>query len=169
MSKKRAITDLTRRNIFDYLSLEKVVWAGRLDEPDFVVRVWPDATKLSSGDHRYHDALSDIYQHRVNNFDWEDDWIFTHRRFNLSGCDDALFLSFLARSSIPSFAATIERQAQSGITRARRSPIACGMKQSSAKKNGRKRLSRNVSLSAAISTSAASVRPPRAASTRFSA
>lgn len=39
MSSKNSITNLTRRNIFDYMSMEKILWAGRLDEPDFVARV----------------------------------------------------------------------------------------------------------------------------------
>lgn len=44
----KAITSLTRRNIFDYLTMEKVACAGRLDEPDFVIRVWPNANDLPS-------------------------------------------------------------------------------------------------------------------------
>lgn len=95
-SKKRAVTNLTRRNVFDYMSMEKVAWAGRLDEPDFVARVWPDAADMPSYDRRFSGALADIHQHRVNNYDWEDDWIFTDGRFNLMSCNDDEFLTFLA-------------------------------------------------------------------------
>lgn len=95
-SKKNSITSLTRRNIFDFMSMEKVAWAGRLDEPDFVVRVWANANDLPSYDTRFKGALADIHQHRVNNYDWEEDWIFTDGRFNLMGCDGEQFLTFLA-------------------------------------------------------------------------
>ncbi|TCN34650.1 hypothetical protein EV644_11930 [Kribbella orskensis] len=47
------ITGLTRRNIFDYLTMEKVAWAGRFDEPDFVIRIWPNANDLPSYDTRF--------------------------------------------------------------------------------------------------------------------
>ncbi|MEP7194324.1 MAG: abortive infection family protein [Actinomycetota bacterium] len=96
-----AITSLTRRNILDYLSMENVAWAGRLDEPGFVVRVWPDAGTYRSTDNRYKDALADIWQHRINNYDWDDDWIFTDTRFNLTGCDDPVLLTFLAEMVHP--------------------------------------------------------------------
>jgi hypothetical protein len=96
MSSKNSITNLTRRNIFDYMSMEKILWAGRLDEPDFVARVWPAANEKPSYDGRFKGALADIHQHRVNNFDWEDDWIFTDGRFNLMSCSDEQFLAFLA-------------------------------------------------------------------------
>lgn len=95
-SKKNSITSLTRRNIFDFMSMERVAWAGRLDEPDFVVRVWPNANDLASYDTRFKGALADIHQHRINNYDWEADWIFTDGRFNLMGGPDEQFLAFLA-------------------------------------------------------------------------
>lgn len=69
MSKRNSITDLTRRNIFDYLTMERVVWAGRLEETQFVARVWPKAADLPSYDSRFRDALGDIHQHRINNYD----------------------------------------------------------------------------------------------------
>jgi hypothetical protein len=94
---KNSITDLTRRNIFDFIALEKVVWAGRLGEGQFVVRVWPDAADLPSYDRRFSDALADIHQHRVfNPDDWPDDWIVGDSRFNLIGGSDDQFLAFLA-------------------------------------------------------------------------
>jgi hypothetical protein len=71
------------------------------DEPDFVTRVWPDANNLPSHDSRYKGAIADIRQHRINNWDWDDDWIFTDPRFNLMGCDDAVFLAFLAETVHP--------------------------------------------------------------------
>lgn len=90
------ISHLTRRHIIDFMSMEKIWWSGRLDEPDFVARVWPDAHKRPSYDGRFDNALGDIRQHRCLNYDWEDDWIFTDDRFNLIGGSDEQFLAFLA-------------------------------------------------------------------------
>jgi hypothetical protein len=40
-STRNSITQLTRRNIVDYLSsIERLAWSGRLDEPDFLGRIW---------------------------------------------------------------------------------------------------------------------------------
>lgn len=100
-TRPNSISGVTRRNILDYLSMENISWAGRLEEPAFVVRVWPDAGTYPSTDNRYTDALRDIHQHRVNNYDWEDDWLFHDSRFNLSGCEDDIFLNFLAATVHP--------------------------------------------------------------------
>lgn len=101
MGKKNVITGLTRRNIFDYLSVERVVWSGRVDEDQFVLRVWPDAADLPSYDRRFKGALADIHQHRINNYDWDDDWIFGDARFNLMGGSDDQFVAFLAETLHP--------------------------------------------------------------------
>jgi hypothetical protein len=97
---RNAITHLTRRNIFDCLSMEKIAWGGRLDEPDFLARIW-DLSDMPSYDGRYSDAGGDIYQHRVNNWDWDEDWVFTDARFNLLDCADDRFLEFLAQMVHP--------------------------------------------------------------------
>ncbi len=94
------ITGVTRRDIFDMLSIDGVGWAGRLTEPDFLARIW-NLSSLPSTDHRYVDAAGDIHQHRVNNLDWDDDWIFTDPRFNLQNCSDERFLEFLAQMVHP--------------------------------------------------------------------
>lgn len=101
MSKKNSITDLTRRNIFDYLTMERVDWAGRLEETQFIVRVWPNTADLPSYDTRFSGALADIHQHHINNYDWDDDWVFGDARFNLTGGSDDQFVSFLAETVHP--------------------------------------------------------------------
>lgn len=93
---ENVITQLTRRNILDYLTIENVGWAGRLDEPEFLARIW-DLNTMPSFDTRYESAAGDIHQHRVNNLDWEDDWIFGDPRFDLLGCADDRFVEFLAQ------------------------------------------------------------------------
>lgn len=84
-----------RNNIFDGLKIEKVVWAGELNEVEFLERIF-DLTSLPSTDNRYSDAARDIWQHRVNNpDDWDDDWIFRDKRFNLIEAEENIFLRFL--------------------------------------------------------------------------
>jgi AbiJ N-terminal domain 3 len=97
----RSVSEITRRDIFDSLTLERVDWAGRLEEPDFLARIW-DLADMRSTDGRFKDAAGDIWQHRVNNpQDWEDDWVFTDSRFDLMYGDDATLLRFLAEMVHP--------------------------------------------------------------------
>ncbi len=88
------ISEITRRNIFDALRVQNVNWAGRLDEPEFLARIF-DLEQMPSYDSRFRNAAGDIWQHRINNYDWDDYWVFTDRRFNLLRCDDETFLRFL--------------------------------------------------------------------------
>ncbi|MEG1026739.1 MAG: abortive infection family protein [Flavobacterium sp.] len=95
------ITLITRRNIFDFMQVEKFWWAGRLEECDFLSRMF-DLEKMPSYDSRFENAAGDIWQHRVNNsYDWDDNWIFTDKRFNLLNCDDSIFLNFLSEMLHP--------------------------------------------------------------------
>lgn len=90
----------TRKHIFDGIRLSEVQWSGVLDEPSFLGRLY-DLSKLPSSDSRYKDASGDIYQHRVNNWDWEADWVFEDRRFRLLDCDDDTFVAFLCEMVHP--------------------------------------------------------------------
>jgi len=95
------ISQITRRDIVDAIVIESINWAGRLEEPEFLSRLF-DLISLPSTDSRFKDAASDIWQHRINNpQDWEDDWVFYDRRFNLLSCDDELFLRFLCETIHP--------------------------------------------------------------------
>jgi len=89
------IPQRVRRNIFDYLRVQQVVWAGELQETDFLSRLY-DLEELPTTDHRFKSMAGDIWQHRVNNpMDWDDDWVYSDSRLNLYGCPDEEFLSFL--------------------------------------------------------------------------
>lgn len=91
----RTVTPLTRRDIFDYLTMRTIAWHGRLDETAFLERIW-DLGSLPSTDGRFPNAAGDIWQHRVSNpYDWEDDWVFTDNRFDLMHGEDKVFLRFL--------------------------------------------------------------------------
>lgn len=94
-----AISEITRRAIIDELSLTRISWAGRLTEPDFLSRLYR-LQELPSTDRRFKDAAGDIWQHRVNNEDWDEDWVFYDSRFNLM-VDDEEFLRFLAETVHP--------------------------------------------------------------------
>lgn len=90
----------TKMNIIDGLRIDAVMWCGKLDDIDFLARLY-DLQALPSYDSRYEDAAGDIYQHRVNNFDWEDDWIYDDVRFGLQSGTDDLFLRFLCETVHP--------------------------------------------------------------------
>ena len=64
------ISQITRRNIFDILKIEDIWWAGKLDETEFLSRIY-DLESMPSTDPRYENAVGDIWQHRINNYDWE--------------------------------------------------------------------------------------------------
>jgi AbiJ-like protein/abortive infection Abi-like protein len=96
----RRITPVTRRDIFDYIRTEGGPWWGRLDELDFLARIY-DLEVLPSNDYRFKSASRDIWQHRVNNEDWDDDWVFSDSRFRLASGPDELLLGFLAQMVHP--------------------------------------------------------------------
>lgn len=94
------ISEATRRDIFDSIVIENVPWNGRLEEPDFLARLF-DLKSLPSTDGRFTDAYGDIWKHRINNFDWDDYWVFTDTRFNLLYGEDEIFLRFLCETLHP--------------------------------------------------------------------
>lgn len=94
------ITEVTRRKIYDAISLSGKSWSGQLDEVEFLSRLY-DLSNLPSYDPRFPDAAGDIYQHRINNpNDWPDNWVFTDKRFDLQKGDSPL-LDFLAEMLHP--------------------------------------------------------------------
>ena len=89
-----------RQNIFDAILMEKVDWAGNLNDVEFLGRLF-DLKELPSTDYRFKNAARDIWQHTVNNFDWGREWVFYDDRFNLLWCGDDLFLRFLGETVHP--------------------------------------------------------------------
>ncbi len=100
MKQTNRITDVTRLQIADEMSLEKLWYHGNQTEPDFLARLF-NLKNLSSRDYRYGNAYDDIYQHTVNNNDWDTDWIYTDPRINLLHCEDEIYLKFLATTIHP--------------------------------------------------------------------
>lgn len=94
------ITEVTRRDIIDFFTTNRVAWAGRLEEHVFLSRLY-DLEKLPSKDSRYKTASGDIWMHRVNFNDWPDDWVFFDDRFDLLWVPDEQFVRFLCETLHP--------------------------------------------------------------------
>ena len=94
------ISQITRRDTIDAIQVEGVDWSVRLEEPELLSRLF-DLSSLPSTDRRFPDAAGDIWQHRINNYDWEEDWVFYDPRFNLLNGDDEVFLRFLCEMMHP--------------------------------------------------------------------
>lgn len=100
------ISDITKREIlelFQYgfdvacifdMTHKTYPYYGRLNEIEFLMRLYPlDA--MDSLDPRYPNAEQDIYQHTVNNDDYDSCWVFTDERFPLANGTDKEYLTFL--------------------------------------------------------------------------
>lgn len=97
----RHITDITRRTIFDALRVGRHPWSGKLDEVDFLSRIF-DLASLPSYDSRHKDMAGDIMRHRLwNPEDWSDDWVFSDGRLDLLHVPDDIFLKFLCEMVHP--------------------------------------------------------------------
>ena len=101
---ERGITEATRRNIGDELSLRDMAPNGRADEVEFFSRLF-NLNELPTRDHRTHqfpNMAADLWQHRVNNpMDWPDGWWWTDDRLALLHAPDETFLRFLAEMVHP--------------------------------------------------------------------
>ena len=95
------ITDITRRAIVDMITTGKLHWSGRLEEPEFLSRLY-NLAEMPSMDSRLRNAAADIHMHRVNwPGDWNHDWVFYDQRFNLLRASDEAFLRFLCETLHP--------------------------------------------------------------------
>jgi hypothetical protein len=95
-----SISELTRRDIFDAMTVASYSWSGRLPESEFLSRLYP-LKDMPSYDHRHADAGGDIARHREYNLDWSDDWVLTDPRFDLLHASDEDFLRFLCEMIHP--------------------------------------------------------------------
>jgi AbiJ N-terminal domain 3/TIR domain len=92
--RKHRISETTRRDIVDALLLDKSApFHGRLDLVSFLRRIWPLGSMLST-DHRFKDAEGDIWQHMVNNSDWDESELL-YRRLQITDIPDERFAKFL--------------------------------------------------------------------------
>lgn len=89
-----------RNSIVDGLRLEGSNWQGQLDDVEFLSRLY-DLRELPSRDARFKDAAGDIWQHTVNNDDWDAFWVFSDSRFGLMDGGAETFLRFLCETVHP--------------------------------------------------------------------
>ena len=94
------ISEISRRAIMDHFVLGSLHWSGRLQNDEFLGRLY-DLAKIPSQDYRFKTAAQDIYQHTVRNNDWEKGWVFVDSRFNLLRAADEEFLRFLCETLHP--------------------------------------------------------------------
>lgn len=99
-AKSPGVPRQTRINIFDGLRLDSVAWCGQLDEVEFLSRLY-DLQQLPSRDNRFKDAAGDIWQHCINNNDYEMDWVYSDDRFQLMDGAAEIFLRFLCETIHP--------------------------------------------------------------------
>lgn len=100
MPPPQLITEVTRQRIFDALAAEGISWVGRLDDVRFLSRLY-DLKALPSEDPWYDTVERDIIQHRFNNDDLPDGWVFEDSRFGLASGPDEVLLAFLAEMLHP--------------------------------------------------------------------
>ena len=89
-----------RLNIFDAMKLENVVWSGTLNDVEFLSRLY-ELEHMRSTDSRFANAAREIWQHCINNEDWDRDWVFADGRFNLVDGPAEAFLRFLCEVAHP--------------------------------------------------------------------
>ncbi len=94
------ITELTRRDLFDQLRADGFIWHGRLRELEFLERIL-NLKALPSSDRRFENAADDIWQHRENNSDWGEDWVYSDPRIDLLHCPEERFIEFLCQTIHP--------------------------------------------------------------------
>lgn len=70
----------------DFLLLRKYPFYGRLNLIEFLKRIW-DLSSMPSTDRRFKDVEGDIYQHMINNSDWEYDYLL-YQYLDLLKCEN---------------------------------------------------------------------------------
>ncbi|GAA2114114.1 hypothetical protein GCM10009802_13220 [Streptomyces synnematoformans] len=98
---------MTRHDIFNYLREIPSPWWGKLDEVTFLGGLY-DLDQPTVDNSRLPTVRADIQQHRINNYDLDDDWIFEDPRLKLSDGPDEVLLAFLARTVHPEVVAGVE-------------------------------------------------------------
>lgn len=94
-----SISEITRRDIIDYLLMRQIPFHGSIDIVSFLKRIW-DLSSMPSTDSRFSNAEGDVWQHMINNDDWEYDYLLI-TYLDILHCDDEIFLSFLQQTLHP--------------------------------------------------------------------
>jgi very-short-patch-repair endonuclease len=83
------ISEITRRNIMNELYARKNI-SGNYDLIKFLNRVW-DLDNMPSTDYRFITAAEDIWQHMINNSDWDDVFLYEEYLEILTATDEVFF------------------------------------------------------------------------------
>ncbi|MCP4614782.1 MAG: hypothetical protein GY845_39380 [Planctomycetes bacterium] len=88
------ISEVTRQNLLDELILldenqPMSLW-GKLDLVEFLGRIWP-LDNMPSTDSRFKTASGDIWQHMINNDDWNYQYLFSNYLGLIGGTDEQFF------------------------------------------------------------------------------
>lgn len=87
-----SISELTRRNIMEELYSRHNI-EGKLELIDFLNRVW-NLENMPSTDSRFNNAQGDIWQHMINNQDWDENYLYENY-LELFTATDEIFIQFL--------------------------------------------------------------------------
>lgn len=100
----RKITRISKRDIFDLFNRGFYTesffegkkhfiyrYNGRLNELEFLNKLYP-LKELPSNDSKCYNMEDEIWQHTINNEDWDDGWIFEDKRLELFEGDDYILL-----------------------------------------------------------------------------
>ncbi|KIL39579.1 hypothetical protein SD70_19450 [Gordoniibacillus kamchatkensis] len=86
------ISEITRRNIMDELYARNNI-PGKYDLVEFLNRIW-DLDSMPSTDSRFKTASGDIWQHMINNYDWDEIYLY-EKYLELLTATDEVFIKFL--------------------------------------------------------------------------
>jgi hypothetical protein len=102
-NQSRAVTEVTRRNIFDDLTETNFIWWGRLSVTKFLSRIYDLRARPTSDprSRQFPTALEDVRQHCESNDDFPPEWIYYDDRFELLHGPDALLFKFLEQTAHP--------------------------------------------------------------------
>jgi AbiJ N-terminal domain 3 len=106
---RRSVSEITRRAIIDVLAMALGGWSGQMSELQFLSRLF-DLRLLPSTDHRFPTMDGDVWQHRENNRDGPDDWVFFDERLSLYSGPDEGFLRFVSETVTRSCEAAPKKQ-----------------------------------------------------------
>lgn len=107
------ITQITRRNILDYLYTERV--HGDIELIDFVSRIWT-IDKMPAVDSRFQNARGDIIQHMYNNDDWDFEYLY-ETYLDIFNLHDESFILFLEQTVHPQVRKRDQERCVDGINK----------------------------------------------------
>lgn len=96
------ITEVSRRDILDYILSREMTFTGRLKTTEFLKWVWDECSTFGMLGQYYdfESAEKDVWQHTINYYDWDDKYLL-YKYFGLLECEDEQILCFLEKCVHP--------------------------------------------------------------------